>query len=330
VRRVADGLGRLELGRELARRLAPGLVLALAAVRGLPAPFFGPFLTMSALPPFGRADDVPPLALAAPPLVLAALALAAPPLVLAALVLVAVPGLACDVRVRLVADLVDRDAPERAEVPRADRVVAERLVPPDDARAGAAAAGLAVDSDLAAEFSALAAAVIDLVAVFIACIAVDMVLADEVARVAAAVILVAAEVTLVAAEETVLAAVAGVVAEPDERVVVRRVVLAERVERPAVERVERVAVERPVLLRPVAERAVVELPAVRRAPLPAERAVEPRAGVFAVRDEVVVLGRPAERREALLLTDRALPELAGLRPAVARVVVCTGTDFPPS
>jgi len=45
-----------------------------------------------------------------------------------------------------------------------------------------------------------------LVAAFIACRAVDIVLADEVALVAAAVILVAAEVTFAAAEETVLAA----------------------------------------------------------------------------------------------------------------------------
>jgi hypothetical protein len=44
---------------------------------------------------------------------------------------------------------------------------------------------------------------------------------------------------------------------------------------------------------------------------------------------LAVLGR-AERREALVLADRALPEFAGLRWAAARVVVCTGTEFPPS
>lgn len=45
-----------------------------------------------------------------------------------------------------------------------------------------------------------------LVAVFIACMAVDMVLADDVALVAAAAIWVADEATLTAAEDTVLAA----------------------------------------------------------------------------------------------------------------------------
>jgi hypothetical protein len=57
-----------------------------------------------------------------------------------------------------------------------------------------------------------------------------------------------------------------------------------------------------------------------------------RAGDLAPagRAAAVVLGRPAERCEALELTDRVLPERAGLRPAFARAVVCTGTDFPPS
>lgn len=72
------------------------------------------------------------------------------------------------------------------------------------------ASGLAVDMAFAAAVSALAAADIDLVAVFIACRAVDMVLADVVALVAAAVILPAAEVTLVAADDTVRAAAADV------------------------------------------------------------------------------------------------------------------------
>jgi hypothetical protein len=69
-----------------------------------------------------------------------------------------------------------------------------------------AAAGLAADMVFAATVSALEAMVMALVAAFIACRAVDIVLADEVALVAAAVILVAAEVTFAAAEETVLAA----------------------------------------------------------------------------------------------------------------------------
>ena len=68
------------------------------------------------------------------------------------------------------------------------------------------AAGLAADMVFAAAVSALEAMVMALVAAFIACRAVDIVLADEVALVAAAVILVAAEVTFAAAEETVLAA----------------------------------------------------------------------------------------------------------------------------
>jgi hypothetical protein len=165
-----------------------------------------------------------------------------------------------------------------------------------------------------------------LVAVFIACIAVDIVLADEVARVAAAVILVAAEVTLVAAEETVLAAVAGVAAEPAEELRVRRAV--PRAGEPAVVRAdERVAVR-------LAELPVLRVPlrlVVLRLVLRADLAVVPRAVDLApvARAVAFALGRPAERCEALVLTDRVLP-LAGLRRAVARVVVCTGTEFPPS
>ena len=72
--------------------------------------------------------------------------------------------------------------------------------------------------------------------------------------------------------------------------------------------------------------------------LAALRAVRPDADFVAVlRADVLVpavpalavLGR-AERCEALVLADRVLPEFAGLRRAAARVVVCTGTDFPPS
>jgi hypothetical protein len=63
---------------------------------------------------------------------------------------------------------------------------------------------------LAATVSALAAADMDLVAVFIACRAVDIVLADVVALVAATVILPAAEFTWLAADDTVRAAAAEV------------------------------------------------------------------------------------------------------------------------
>jgi hypothetical protein len=74
--------------------------------------------------------------------------------------------------------------------------------------AGAPAGGLAADIALAAAVSDFVAAVIALVALFIACMAVDIVRADDVAFVAAAVILVAALVTLEAADETVRAAFA--------------------------------------------------------------------------------------------------------------------------
>lgn len=74
------------------------------------------------------------------------------------------------------------------------------------ALARADASGLATDIALAAAVRDFDAAVIALVAVFIACMAVDIVLADDVAFVAAAVILVAALVTFVAADETVRAA----------------------------------------------------------------------------------------------------------------------------
>jgi hypothetical protein len=43
----------------------------------------------------------------------------------------------------------------------------------------------------------------------------------------------------------------------------------------------------------------------------------------------LVLGRPAELLTALVLVDLVLREAAGLRRAVARDVVCTGTAFPP-
>jgi hypothetical protein len=294
VRRVE--LGRPEAGRELPRRLA-GRV-ALAVVEGLALPLAPPFL-------------VEPLFLAERLVVLA--------------LVVLVVRLAPEVRelagfrvVLLVREDRAAEPDDLAAVPvdllavllagLLAEVLREVLVRRAAGRAGAAA-GLAVDMVLAAEVRALAAAVMALVALFMACIAVDMVLADVLALVAAAVILVAAEVTLVAAEETVRAAVAGVVAELERRVVlVRRAVVP-------VERAELVRVE---LLRVAVLRAEEERPA----------ALVLRADV---RDRLApVAVRPAERREALLLADRVLPELAGVRRAVARVVVCTGTDFPPS
>jgi hypothetical protein len=204
-------------------------------------------------------------------------------------------------------DVADLRADGRLAVPAfgADRLAAGR-------RAGVAeAAGLAADIELAAELSALAAAVIALVALFTDCMAVDSVRADDVALVAAAVILVAAEVTLVAADETVRAAVAGV--EPaDEARLLGRAADTGPVMEPVPVTVPPVTVRRVLAVR-------VDFLAVLRAGdlLPAGRAV------------ALVVGRAAERCEALVLTDRALAERAGLRPAAARAVVCTGTDFPP-
>lgn len=320
------GFGRLEAGRVALRLLAPGRVLALAAVRGLAdpflAPFFGPFFMVLALAVVALAVPLPAFGLVAaleplPALVAAAVARAG---VLVRADVADFDRVVRDLLAVVRDDLVAGFDADLAVEP-ARRVLAEldRFVPPDAGlavradREDAVAAGLADCIDLAALVSALAAAVIDLVAVFIACIAVDIVLADDVALVAAAVILVAAEVTLVAAEETVLAAVAGVGDElAEERRVVRPAV--PRADEPAVVRAdERVAVRR------------VELPVLRAALRLVLRVVDlapvARAVAFA-------LGRPAERREALVLTDRALP--AGLRRAVARVVVCTGTEFPPS
>jgi hypothetical protein len=178
------------------------------------------------------------------------------------------------------------------------------------------AAGLAADMVLAAVVSALAAVVMALVALFMASIAVDIVLADVLARVAAAVILVAAEVTLVAADDTVLAALAGVADAADE--------LDERVLRAAA---PVRADERAVVVARRAEVPVVRVPVLRAAVLVL---VVLRADVLALAPLAAVLGRPAERCAALLLADRVFAELAGVRRAVARAVVCTGTEFPPS
>jgi hypothetical protein len=191
-------------------------------------------------------------------------------------------------------------------------------------RAGAAAGAFAVDIFLAASVRALAAAIIALVAVFIDCMADDIVFADAVAFVAAVVIFVAADVTLVAADDTFLAATAGV-AEPAPAVVRRAVV--------------RVAVPRVVVVRPaVLRRAAVERGAVDRdAELRVDRETVPLAvGAVDRADLVVVLrdldvalddlelelgcDRLAVPLDALRLTDLLRAVLAGLRRAAARVV----------
>lgn len=218
------------------------------------------------------------------------------------------------------ADVLDRRAvPDR-------RAVLDRLVVLDRLAAGrAGVAGLAVDIALAAVVRALAAVVMALVALFIDCIAVDIVLADVLALVAAWVILDAAEVTLVAADETVRAAVAGVWELRDE---LRRAAELRADVRAAVLRVLRRAVLlelRVLVLRAgFAVRLAVDLlPLVLRVDF---------AAVLRAADRVfdLVLGRPAELLTALVLIDRVLREAAGLRWAVARDVVSTGTAFPPS
>jgi hypothetical protein len=190
-------------------------------------------------------------------------------------------------------------------------------------RAGAAAGAFAVDIFLAASVRALAAAIIALVAVFIDCMADDIVFADAVALVAADVIFVAADVTLVAADDTFLAATAGVAPAPT---VVRRAVL-------------RVAVPRVVVARrAVLRRAAVGRDAVDRdAELRVDREAVPRAvGVVDRADLVAVLrdldvalddlelelgcDRLAVPLDALRLTDLLRAVLAGLRRVAARVV----------
>lgn len=191
-------------------------------------------------------------------------------------------------------------------------------------RAGAAAGAFAVDIFLAASVRALAAAIIALVAVFIDCMADDIVFADAVALVAADVIFVAADVTLVAADDTFLAATAGV-AEPAPAVV-RRAVL-----RVAVARV--VVVRLAVLRRAPVERDAVDRDAelrVDREAVPLAVGVVDRADLVAVlRDLDVALDdlelelgcdRLAVPLDALRLTDLLRAVLAGLRRVAARVV----------
>jgi hypothetical protein len=230
------------------------------------------------------------------------------------------------------------------DVPVLDAAVLDVLVLDVPAvRLAGAAAGFTVCIVLAAAVRAFAAVDIALVAVFIARMADDIVLADAVALVAAAVILLAADVTLVAADETVFAAVAGVadvllavvrsaVVRPAARVLVLRVpVLRVPVLRPAE---VRLVVLRPVVRRAAVEREEVERDAVDRdAELRVGREVVLRAEAPAA-DLVVrvplaealddleldVDGRLAVPFDALRLTDLLRAELAELRRVAARVV----------
>jgi hypothetical protein len=183
-------------------------------------------------------------------------------------------------------------------------------------RAGAAAVAVtfAVDIFFAASVRALAACIMALVAVFIDCMADDIVFADAVALVAADVILVAADVTLVAADDTFLAAVAGVAAP---RVAVPRLAVVRRA----------VVVRRAAVERGVADRDV-DLPVDREAVLRVD-GVADRADLVVLRDLdaalddlELVLGfdRLAVPLDALRLTDLLRAVLAGLRRPAARVV----------
>ena len=186
-------------------------------------------------------------------------------------------------------------------------------------RAGAAAGAFTVDIFLAASVRALAAAIMALVAVFIDCMADDMVFADAVALVAADVIFVAADVTLVAADDTFLAATAGVAAPAAvRRAVVRAAVAVVRlavvrraaVARGAVDRDAELRVDRVAVLRAV---GVVDR---------ADLVVVLRALDVALDDLERELGcdRLAVPLDALRLTDLLRAVLAGLRRAAARVV----------
>ena len=237
-------------------------------------------------------------------------------------------------------DGIDRDAVLEVDLVDGREREVER-------RTGAAAIGLALCMVLAAVMSAFAADVIALVAVFIDCIADDIVRADAVALVAAAVILEAAEVTLVAAEETPFAAVAGVVllrlAVVRRAVVLRLVPLRLAVRLPllrlavlrravdARDAVEREAVDRDAVVRVDRDAVLlgVVLDAVPRADDAAPlRLADDRADDVPEPD--MDFDRLAVPRDALRLTGLLRAELAELRRVAARVVDCTGTDLPPS
>jgi hypothetical protein len=224
-------------------------------------------------------------------------------------------GLAAGLRAAVVRDVV-RDVGREAVVVR---------------RAGVAAAGFAADIVLAAAVRAFAAVDMALVAVFIARMADDIVLADAFALVAAAVILVAADVTFVAADDTVFAAPAGV-AEV-RLVVVRRaaVVRLEVARVPALRLVvpRLVVLRRAAVVREPVERDAVDRDAVPRLDrevvllddVPAEPAADFALGELLDDLELDVdFGRLAVPLDALRLTDLLRAVLAELRRVAARVV----------
>jgi hypothetical protein len=198
---------------------------------------------------------------------------------------------------------------------------------------------------LAAVWSAFAAVVIAFVAVFIDCIADDIVRADAVALVAASVIFDAAEFTLVAADDTPLAAVAGVVLARLD--VLRRAVMARLVPvRLAVLRLpllrravllRRAAVDRDAVVRDAVDRdAVVRVDrdAVLRGFLAAELRVELAElrrddAADDVPEPDMDFDRLAVPLDALRLTGLLRAELAELRRVAARVVDLTGTENSP-
>jgi hypothetical protein len=197
-------------------------------------------------------------------------------------------------------------------------------------RVGAAAAGFAADIDLAAAVRAFAAVDMALVAVFIARMADDIVLADAFALVAAAVILVAADVTLVAADDTVFAAPAGVA---EVRLVVARRAAVVRLEVARVPAFRLVVPRLVVLLRAAVVREPVERDAVDRDAVPrvdrevvlrddvpAEPPADVALGELLDDLELVDCGRLAVPLDALRLTDLLRAVLAELRRVAARVV----------
>jgi hypothetical protein len=204
------------------------------------------------------------------------------------------------------------------DVDRDDAVLA-RVVLPERVALGAAT--LIEDIVLAAALRAFAAVDIDLVALFMARIALDIVFADAVALVAAAVILLAAELTLVAADDTPRAAVAGEVelldeVRDDRAAVVREVDGRDADERAAVPRVD---VPRDDVVRDVPRDDRAAVPRLADDPLRAGRALALRDVLVLLAD--LVLGRLAVPPDALRLTDLLRAVLAELRRVAARVVV---------
>jgi hypothetical protein len=181
------------------------------------------------------------------------------------------------------------------------------VVPPFAAVAAFAAPdGLAVDIALAATASALAAAVMALVALFIDCIAVDIVLADDVALAAAVVILVAAEVTLVAAADAVLATEADV---GDVLAAADRAALTGTLPADCAALTGALTAGRIVLTGAMAADALI-----------------PVGLTFVL---VVVRGSVPEPLESRVLVALLRAAVTGFRRAAAWVVAFTGTDLPP-